>query len=240
MVQKHDESEKKRQELHEKFANMIQEFADKSKNHQETLAASREDNEQLKRQAEALQVQLHNEQRATQNAKDSLELKDADITRLNCELTIANDKVSQLNETYEIAENHKAAREGMQTKLNEAIEDFQKKFETFEEDSRWLQEEKQDMARKMTEMENNLELKNEHVHDLTKSKYELSGEIATLEELLCVREDMHQWVEDLSGQNEMYRAIKEQLIKELEYVTDYLLSQTERNLSGTRIIGKLK
>ena len=62
---------------------------------------------------------------------------------------------------------------------------------------------------KMTEMENNLELKNEHVHDLTKSKYELSGEIATLEELLCVREDMHQWVEDLSGQNEMYRAIKE-------------------------------
>ena len=54
MVIKHDESEKKRKELHEKFAGAIQEFSDKNRAHQESLIASREVNEKLKREIESL------------------------------------------------------------------------------------------------------------------------------------------------------------------------------------------
>ena len=38
----------------------------------------------------------------------------------------------------------------------------------------------------------------------------------------------------------MYRSIKEQLLKELNFLTDYLLTQTEKTLSGHRIVNKLK
>jgi hypothetical protein len=51
---------------------------------------------------------------------------------------------------------------------------------------------------------------------------------------------MHTWVDELSQHNEMYRQIKDQLLKELEYVTDFLLQQTEKNLAGGRLIDKLQ
>jgi hypothetical protein len=47
-------------------------------------------------------------------------------------------------------------------------------------------------------------------------------------------------VEDLCNQNEMYRGIKEQLMKELDFLTDYLLTMAEKTLSGTRAVNKLK
>ena len=68
----------------------------------------------------------------------------------------------------------------------------------------------------------------------------MSGNIASLEQLLCVREDMQQLVEDLQNQNTMYSSIKDQLMKELDFATDYLLTQTEKTLSGHKIAKKLK
>ena len=41
---------------------------------------------------------------------------------------------------------------------------------------------------------------------------------------MFVREDVHNMVEDVVKQNEMYRSIKEQLMKELDFLTDYLLT----------------
>ena len=148
------------------------------------MAKARADNENLKSEIQALQAELHKEQSSRTAAEDIIEIREADVARLNCELMIANDKVAQLDETKDLAQNLKDGRDGVQSSLNEAIEAFQQKIQFLEDVNTQLQEEKKDMAQKMTEMENNLELKNEHVHDLTKSKYELSGEIATLEELL--------------------------------------------------------
>lgn len=102
-----------------------------------------------------------------------------------------------------------------------------------------LQETKTNIQGTLVEVENTLENKNEQLGDLNRENYEMSGNIASLEQLLCVREDMQQLVEDLQNQNTMYSSIKDQLMKELDFLTDYLLTQTEKTLAGHRIAKKM-
>jgi len=41
---------------------------------------------------------------------------------------------------------------------------------------------------------------------------------------MYVRSDVQAMIDDVVKQNEMYRDIKEQLMKELDFLTDYLLT----------------
>jgi hypothetical protein len=118
--------------------------------------------------------------------------------------------------------------------------EFRSKLDEVKEMNDALQDDKHALNETLNEVENNLELKNEAIADLQKEKFDLSGNLAALEQLLFVKEDTHNMVEDLTNQNEMYRGIKEQLMKELDFLTDYLLMMAEKTLSGTRAVNKLK
>jgi hypothetical protein len=47
-------------------------------------------------------------------------------------------------------------------------------------------------------------------------------------------------IEDIQAQNQMYRGIKEQLMKELEFLTDYLMTMAGKALASTRAVNKLR
>lgn len=82
------------------------------------MAKARADNENLKSEIQALQAELHKEQSSRTAAEDIIEIREADVARLNCELMIANDKVAQLDETKDLAQNLKDGRDGVQSSLN--------------------------------------------------------------------------------------------------------------------------
>jgi len=49
----------------------------------------------------------------------------------------------------------------------------------------------------LNEVENNLELKNEQISDLNAEKFELSGNVAVLEQVLFEKEDNNHMIDDV-------------------------------------------
>ena len=139
-----------------------------------------------------------------------------------------------------LAKDAEIGRQTLQTNLNEAVEQFREKLDPLEAMNKQLSEDKRTLNDTLNEVENNLELKNEQIADLNAEKFALNGNIAVLEQILFEKEDTNGMIEDVMNQNEMYRNIKEQLLKELEFLTDYLLRQADKTLTGHRMVNKLK
>jgi chromosome segregation ATPase len=68
--------------------------------------------------------------------------------------------------------------------IHAAIEQFNAKLQDLKQVNNDLVNEREGLSTQLQDLENRLEVKNEHIQDLQKEKYALSGEIATLEELL--------------------------------------------------------
>jgi predicted nuclease with TOPRIM domain len=97
----------------------------------------------------------------------------------------------------------------LQTSLNTAVIEFRAELDEIAKLNDELNDDKHNLNQTLNEVENSLEIKNEQIGDLQKEKFDLSGNLAALEQLLFVKEDSHNMVEDLVNQNEMYRSIKE-------------------------------
>ena len=166
--------------------------------------------------------------------------KDGKISCLESEVSIITDKEQQLEEIMGLAKDHEVGRQTLQTNLNEAAEKFRDELDAVEGMNKQLQEDKRVLNDTLNEVENNLELKNEQIKDLNAEKFALNGNVAVLEQILFEREDESHLIDDVLNQNEMYRNIKEQLMKELDFLTDYLLRQADKTLTGTRMVNKLK
>ena len=166
--------------------------------------------------------------------------KDGQISCLVSEVSIITDKEQQLGEIMGLAKDHEVGRQTLQTNLNEAAEQFREKLDTVEKQNKELAADKRMLNDTLNEVENNLELKNEQIADLNAEKFSLNGNVAVLEQILFEREDATHMMDDILKQNDMYRNIEEQLMKELDFLTDYLLRQADKTLTGTRMINKLK
>ena len=240
LLDKLNDSEEQRRSLQDKIRLQATEFGkqcDEQKQLSDTHIATIAD---LRAQIAALRKQLANsENKQEEDTREKTQLR-GEIVRLQGEISIISDKESQLEEIMGLAKDHEISRSTLQTSLNEAVETFNQKLEEITNINKDLQETKTNIQGTLIEVENTLELKNEQLGDLNRENYEMSGNIASLEQLLCVREDMQQLVEDLQNQNTMYCSIKDQLMKELDFATDYLLTQTEKTLSGHRVAKKLK
>ena len=166
--------------------------------------------------------------------------KEGEISCLRSEVSIITDKEQQLGEIMGLAKDHEVGRQTLQTHLNEAAEQFREKLDTVQQQNKELAQDKRMLNDTLNEVENNLELKNEQISDLNAEKFELSGNVAVLEQVLFEKEDNNHMIDDVLKQNDMYRNIEEQLMKELDFLTDYLLRQADKTLTGTRMINKLK
>ena len=140
--------------------------------------------EQQQKEIERLQEELQQQNQDNETTKRENSQLTGEITRLEGEIAIHADKQKQKDDLYLLIREHEAGRHELQLSLGDAVHDFHAKLQEMGDINEKLLEDKQKLNSSLTLVENEVEMKNEQIQDLNKEKFELNGNIATLEQLL--------------------------------------------------------
>ena len=88
----------------------------------------------------------------------------------------------------------------------------------------------------LTRVEGQLETQQTAAAALTRQVSDQKRNIATLEQLCCIKEDLHQLCEDISQQNAQSMQTKDMLTRELDYLAERTLLQSQTVMEEARLI----
>jgi hypothetical protein len=89
-------------------------------------------------------------------------------------------------------------------------------------------------------VEEELETSQQKEREMRNQLVVAAGQISTLEELACAKEDLRDIREDLMKQNEMNRLVKGETICELDAAADYILVQAQRSKDSGLLLGQVE
>ena len=187
--------------------------------------------DQLKSQVRDLESQLVGSQQEVVRTK-------AEIERLNGELVLSRDlkrRVEELEEENKgLGERNrglKATLEEMETQIQTILD------ETKSSEARHLSEKKR-LNEVLTQVESQLSSQQALNSTLTRQIAENKRNISTLEQLCCVKEDLHQVNEELIERWKQAVQEKEKITQELDYLAERTLVQSQMCMEEARLIEK--
>lgn len=223
------ESEKRRQELCEE----LEKAQRLNSSHSDSFKAAGMEwlrqRDQLKSQIRDLEAQLSTNTQELAKARAETAAIPGQIA-LNREL---QSKIEQL----EVANKGQTERNrGLQAALQE-FESQSREFsqEATATEARLLADKKR-LNEALTLVEAQLEAQQGVSAALTRQVSDQKRNIATLEQLCCIKEDLHQLYEDISQQNAQSMQTKDLLTRELDYLAERTLLQSQTVMEEARLI----
>lgn len=139
-------------------------------------------------------------------------------------------QIGRSTDVYSRYEEHNAeAREQLQKQLGVLVEQSQIAAKTANQTQDKMRADLKNLHEALEIVEDELEDSKLKERDLRRQLIEAKGQIASLEELACVKEDLFAIREDLLKQNEMNRLVKNETLAELDASADYILAQAQRS-----------
>ena len=161
-----------------------------------------------------------------------------------------NESLQKQLQMYANVESKLEAAEKKSTVLSEKLQDCliesSKSICNFNSLKADLSEEKENLLLHAQELQKeNMKLQTSLVkqnNDLNKNileKEEIALQLISVEEILVTREDRHDILQDLSRSKDFYDRAIEKVYRELEFISEYLLGQSEYNLSNVRAMNRI-
>lgn len=197
--------------------------------------------EELAKQArlkEALQGQL--KEREAQNDQlhsENTALK-VDLVTLNAQFTAEKNLKSRFTEQETLSKSLDQRVTELYAQLQSCEAQAQARYIQYEENEVRFVSEKLRLLEKLTEAERTNEMKERNVEELGRQLHEAKHNIATLEQLCCVQEDLHQLVEQMKAQGDLQRRGKDSLLEELGFLSEQTARQAQRSMEESRLLSK--
>ena len=234
------EAEQQRQTLRQHLTRITQDFDQRAREAQ--AAHSRLLSEKLALQTEldnvqtALLAQRADTDRVTQEA---LLLKGR-LTQVEAQLATFSNQTRTVTEMRGLTERLQVSVQGLEAKLQDSATAFQRQLDDIAGLNAKVRTSETRTQNEANQQAAELQARTTEVQQLTREKLELTSNIATLEQMLCVQEDLSQMHETVTTQNDMNVAMKDQLLRELGAMAQSLLQQSERGLAANSLVTKLR
>jgi len=197
--------------------------------------------EELAKQArlrETLQGQVkEREAQYDQLRSENTALK-VDIVTLNAQFTAEKNLKSRFSEQETLSKSLDLRVTELYAQLQSCEAQAKARFNQYEENQGKFVTEKKRLMEKLAEAEGKNEVKERNVEELGRQLHESKHNIATLEQLCCVQEDLHQLVEQMKAQGELQRRGKDTLLEELGFMSEQTVRQAQRGMEESRLLSK--
>lgn len=168
-----------------------------------------------------------------------------EIDSLQLDLQAANLTAKEAAEAKKGQENVaaiKAEAAELKAKVLKQLEDFANKeaaiaIEGVEMQNQLIAD-KQNVADHMEFVESELETAQKKLHELKRQLLEQKSQVATLEELVCIREDSKSVTEELQQQLNIHRSSKDEALSGLKSLSEYTLAQAQRAKEHVQMLQK--
>jgi hypothetical protein len=131
------------------------------------------------------------------------------------------------------------SREALQQKLLILSEDIKAQSTQSVLQLDRLQQEKTKLQETLKIVEGELELSEEKLNEAKVKLSEQTSQLASLEQIFCVREDSHQLYEETIKQRDRYKKAVDQITKELSYLSNYVVITASRARDDTVFIRQI-
>ena len=197
--------------------------------------------EELQKQAklrDSLQGQIRERDQLYDQLRQELTNAKIEIVTLNAQITSEKNlkaSISELEQSNKVSEQRNSE---LLRRLNELQTQSELAYSKYAETEDKLLKDKQKLHMSLNSLEAKLEEKEQSEQELTRQLYEAKLNIATLEQLCCLKEDMHQLLEQLGQQNEAHEKGKDLLQDELNFLSEQNLLQAQKTMEQSRLLGK--
>lgn len=187
---------------------------------------------------ESLQGQLkEREAQYDQLRSENTALK-VDLVTLNAQFTSEKNLKSRFSEQETLSKSLDLRVTELYAQLQSSEAQAKARFNQYEENEGKFVNEKKRLMEKLAEAEGKNEAKERNVEELGRQLHEAKHNIATLEQLCCVQEDLHQLVEQMKAQGELQRRGKDALLEELGFLSEQTARQAQRGMEESRLLSK--
>ena len=141
----------------------------------------------------------------------------------------------------------KVQNSSLKDQIQNSLTDFSQLVFNFNSCKSALFDEKENLLVHAEELQQeNMKLQNsllKQTSDLTRlalERQELAMQLISLEQLFVCKEDPHSIIQDLSSVKFLFKAIEQNVYRELDFMSEYSLGQSEHNFSNIRVMNRLK
>mmetsp|Transcript_17356 Transcript_17356/g.31284 ORF Transcript_17356/g.31284 Transcript_17356/m.31284 type:complete len:767 (-) Transcript_17356:479-2779(-) len=195
---------------------------------------------QLLEEKQALESKLCSKLIELDTTKDQLLRAKGEIEILKTKMNDA--KLEQgAGGMYERYDAHNAeARNTLQKQLEQLAEESKQASINSSQIQERLRADLKNLHDALEIVEEELEISQQKERELRRQLTEASGQVVSLEELACVKEDLLSTREDLIRQNEMNRLVKGETLAELDAAADHILLQAQRGKENCQLLGQVE
>ena len=197
--------------------------------------------EELTKQAKSRE-QLQGQIKDRESQQDQLR---SEITALKVEIVTLNAQIStekSLKARLADLESQCKVFESRCTELQKQSQSLQTTeqvtFQKTSETETRLLEEKKRLNETLTLVETELEVKQQRLQEMERELHEAKHNVATLEQLCCIKEDLHQLVEQITTQCEVHKSGKDVLLEELNYLSEQSLLVSQKSMEQARLLDR--
>jgi hypothetical protein len=167
------------------------------------------------------------------------------LTRVKGELELVRSKLSSESQAggdlYSKYDQHNSdARTQLQRQLELLVEQSQQLAINSAQVQDKMRADIKNLHEALEIVEDELEASQTKEREMRRQLTEAASQIASLEELACVKEDLFAIREDLMKQNEMNRLVKNETLAELDASADYILTQSQRSKENCQLLGQVE
>lgn len=223
------ESEKRRQEL----CDELEKAQRLNSSHSDSFKAA---GTEWLRQRDQLKAQIRDLEAQLSAAQQELAKAQAQTAAIHAQVALSRELQSRIDlleaNNQGLMERNKGLQADLQAFATQAAGFAQEAAAT---EARLLGDKKR-LNEALTRVEAQLETQQTAAAALTRQVSDQKRNIATLEQLCCIKEDLHQLCEDISMQNAQSMQAKDMLTRELDYLAERTLLQSQTVMEEARLI----
>lgn len=179
---------------------------------------------------DALLATIRARDKQIESLQNEVEAQRNEILHLHEEKKVQSDLETQVGELkVEIDERQRREAE-LRKQLKDVMNDLFAHKTDLEKRAAVYLADKQRLNDQLSQFTKALEVKTHEQLDTRRQLFDSQNAITTLEQLCCDKEDLHQLHEDAMAQVRAYQETKDALTKELMFLSEYLLCQSQLRL----------
>lgn len=233
------DSEEARNSLQQKYANSLQEFQKERENTDKELGEVLKANEELADSLKCAEETVRELEHSGNRQATLLGKTQSGMSSMKTQLTAAADQAEKARNMEKLAASHQQTSSQLNEKLQEQALQHLSQIEKLSKEREEFIQKLESAATHITGLEQDIGAFDWVISSLKQEKMKLTGKLTAAEERLCVQVDSQNLLGSLSSLKESKEKFLQFYYDEMGRTTDFLVAQSEQNLSSQRLSNAL-
>ncbi|CAG9327277.1 unnamed protein product [Blepharisma stoltei] len=226
--------------LAQRFDKAIEDFEVRSNEYESRIKDLTQEKLELLTRIESLQSQNHELKNENDRLTNALLQMKALMTQLSAKAH-RNEALAQKDQEQKaLISSQDTMIKKLKEDLSKSIQNFKEKLDQLNINVSQLLQDKKSLNTEISSLTQKIDTKDTEIYKFSKQAEDLQAELTSLEQHLCVQEDLNSLLDQISEQKDQALQMKDQIAQELNQMTDLFAIESHKNKANCETIEQLK